>query len=171
MTLSTIYTMNINRPKASPDSGSTMLATQAAKLQALIDEILKCCNERKFYENQKFGLPFAEIRCLLLFKDERYLTVKGIAHKLDVAKSRVTKLVGGLLEKGMVERIEDPQDSRVKLICLTSAGRGRISEIEDFHNSVYQELLGHINAEDRSAALFYLEQIRDCMEAVKQTLT
>jgi len=163
--------MNINRPKASPDSGSTMLATQAAKLQALIDEILKCCNERKFYENQKFGLPFAEIRCLLLFKDERYLTVKGIAHKLDVAKSRVTKLVGGLLEKGMVERIEDPQDSRVKLICLTSAGRGRIREIEDFHNSVYQELLGHINAEDRSAALFYLEQIRDCMEAVKQTLT
>jgi DNA-binding MarR family transcriptional regulator len=148
-----------------------MLVTQATRLQTLIDEIQKCCDERKFYENRKFGLPFAEIRCLLLFKDERYLTVKGIAHKLDVAKSRVTKLVSGLLEKGMVERIEDPQDSRVKLICLTPDGKGRIKEIEDFHNSVYQELLGRIPPEERSTALFYLEQIRDCMEAVKQTLT
>ena len=166
-----INDMNIKRAKAHAESGKTMLSYQASKMQTLIDEMVKCCDERKFYENQKFGLPFAEIKCLLLFRGERYLTVKDLAQKLDVAKSRVTKLVNGLLEKGMVERFDDPQDSRVKLISLTTNGRKKVQQVEDFHKTVFQDILLQINPDDRSYALFYLEKIRDCMEAVKQTLT
>ncbi len=165
-----IHSMNSQHGQGAPDSGKPMLSYQASKMQTLIDEMVKCCDERKLYENQKFGLPFSEIKCLLLFKDERYLTVKGIARKLDVAKSRVTKLVNGLLEKKMVQRFEDPQDSRVKLISLTPRGKKKIQEVQAFHASVFEDLLGHINPEDRNHALFYLEKIRDCMEAVKQSL-
>lgn len=37
-----------------------------------------------------FGVNDAELRCLRLFENQRYLTSKGISAALGVAKSRVT---------------------------------------------------------------------------------
>jgi len=149
-------------------SQGSFLEYQASRLQALINEMVKCCEDRKIYENQKFGLPYAEIKCLLLFQGERYLTVKSIASRLDVAKSRVTKLVNGLLSKGYVERIDDPKDTRVKLISLTQAGQRKIQEVEAFHLSLHKKLIQCIDPEDRGELLSYLEQLRNGMEEVKQ---
>jgi len=147
-----------------------LLQFQASRLQELINEMIKCCEDRKIYENQKFGLPYAEIKCLLLFTDERYLTVKNIAKRLDVAKSRVTKLIGGLLDKGLVERSDDPHDSRVKLIRLTHAGQEKIHQVESFHLDIHTTLLLNILPEERNALLSYLERLRTSMETVKQSL-
>jgi DNA-binding MarR family transcriptional regulator len=156
----------MNKVDISPQG--SFLEYQASRLQALINEMVKCCEDRKIYENQKFGLPYAEIKCLLLFQGERYLTVKSIASRLDVAKSRVTKLINGLLAKGYVERIDDPKDTRVKLISLTQAGRKKIQEVESFHLSLHKKLIQCIDPEDRGELLSYLEQLRNGMEEVKQ---
>ncbi len=147
-----------------------LLCFQAEKLQTLINELVKCCEDRQTYETQRFGLPCSEARCLLLFKDERYLTVKCLARRMGLAKSRVTKLISGLLDKKLVERISDPQDTRYKLICLTRAGQDRLLEIESFQQQLFTDLLSRLSPEDRDHALFHLEKIRDSMEAVKRTL-
>ena len=101
---------------------------QTQKLQGLMGELIECCEDRKSYESQRFNLLCAEIRCLMLFKGERYLTVKGLAQKLHVAKSRVTRIVDGLMRRGLVERIEDPKDGRIKLLNLTPIGLKKSQE-------------------------------------------
>ena len=58
----------------------------------------------------------------MLFNGEHYLTVKDMAQKLDVAKSRITKLAKNLMTKGLIRQINDPMDARVRLISLTSKG-------------------------------------------------
>jgi DNA-binding MarR family transcriptional regulator len=133
-------------------------------------EMLKCCEDRKLYESQKFGLPYAEIKCLLLFDGERYLTVKGIAQKLDIAKSRVTAIINGLIQKGLVERREDPRDARIKLINLTTAGKGKSSELDRFHKDIHRKILIQMEQDERKSVLSYLELLRSSMEAVKQQL-
>jgi DNA-binding MarR family transcriptional regulator len=143
---------------------------QALFLQQVVNAIVKCCEDRRIYENQKFGLPYTEIRCLLLFQEEGYLTVNEIAYRLDVAKSRVTKLVHGLLDKGLVERVEDPGDNRVKRISPTEEGRDKIREVEAFHKRIHMEILSQFNARDRSGVLTTLESLHNCMETVKQRL-
>ena len=110
-----INTMNNNTGKAMED----LLTYQTLRLQDLIKEIVKCCEDRKLYESQKFGLPHAEINCLMQFDGERYLTVKGISQKLEVAKSRVTKIINGLTEKGMVEQINDLYSQLLEQPCIT----------------------------------------------------
>jgi DNA-binding MarR family transcriptional regulator len=105
---------------------------------------------------------------MMQFNGERYLTVKGIAQKLDVAKSRVTKLVNGLMEKGMVEQIHDPKDARVKLISLTSAGKRKSEEIDAFLKGIHQELLLKMDHDERKNTLSYLELLRSAMESVKE---
>ena len=145
-----------------------LLTYQAHRLQELIAEMLKCCEDRKIYESGKFLLPHAELKCLLLFDGQRYLTVTDIAQKLEVAKSHVTKLVNGLKEKQLVEEIDDPKDARIKLISLTHAGHTRSNEIAAFQRELYRTLLLQMDADERNYVLSNLELLRSAMEAVKE---
>lgn len=143
---------------------------QVAKLQALITEMVKCCEDRRIYEHDRFGLPWAEARCLSLFSGERYLTVKTLAEKMDVAKSRITKIIDRLEEKGMAKRLPDPADARVILIGLTQKGSEKMNEIEAFHMEIHGRVLARINPDERHEMLNQLEKLRNAMESVKATL-
>ncbi|MFH1487359.1 MAG: MarR family winged helix-turn-helix transcriptional regulator [Pseudomonadota bacterium] len=155
--------------KATPINDD-FLSYQTARLKGLIQEIIGCCEDRKIFESQKFGLPYAELKCMMLFPGERYLTVKNIAQNLEVAKSRVTKLINGLTEKGFVEVIDDPKDARVKLISLTAAGRRKAEEIDAFQGDIHRKILVQLDGEERNNLLSRLEILRTAMEAVKSQL-
>lgn len=122
------------------------------------------------FESRKFGLPQAELKCLMLFEMERYLTVKVIAKKMEVAKSRVTKIVDGLARKLLVRSTEDPHDGRVKLISLTSAGQKKLREIGGFVREIHQKILDQLESDQRKAVLSSLELLRSSMEAIKAEL-
>jgi DNA-binding MarR family transcriptional regulator len=156
--------MNENRSKVNEE----LIGYQTLRLQALINEMLQCCEDRRIYESQKLDLPHAEVKCLMLFNGERYLTVKGIAQKLDVTKSRVTKITNGLVDKGLAKRIDDPNDARVKLISITSVGGKKSAEINAFHRSVHREILMQMSTDERKQVLSRMELLRSSMEAVKE---
>lgn len=122
------------------------------------------------FESRKFALPQAELKCLMLFGTERYLTVKGIAQKLEVAKSRVTKIADGLAKKGLIQSTEDPNDGRVKLLSLTPTGQKKLKEIDAFLTEIHQKILDQLESEQRKAVLSSLELLRSSMEAVKAEL-
>ncbi len=147
-----------------------LLNYQTLRLKDLIAEMIECCEDRKLYETKRFGLPYAELNCLMLFRGERYLTVKGIAQKLDVAKSRVTKLVDGLMQKGFLERISDPKDARIKLISVSPDGDQISSRIDAFHKDIHRQILIQMDDGERKRMLSYLETLRSAMEAVKERL-
>ncbi|MCG6878246.1 MAG: MarR family winged helix-turn-helix transcriptional regulator [Deltaproteobacteria bacterium] len=147
-----------------------LLDYQTERIKLLIADMVECCEDRKFYESQKFDLPYAEIKCLMLFNGEHYLTVKDMAQKLDVAKSRVTKLVKNLMNKGLLQQIDDPMDARVRLISLTSKGSALAREIETFQTDIHQQLLLKMEPTERKNALVYMETLRSAMEEVKEKL-
>jgi len=153
-----------------PKINENLLTYQTERFQGLIGEMLQCCEDRKIYQSRKFALPYAELKCLRLFGGERYLTVKGIAQKLEVAKSRVTAITNGLIEKGLAERIDDPHDARIKLIRLTPEGEKRSAEINAFHLEIHRKILLEMTMDERKAVLSQLELLRSSMEAVKEQL-
>jgi DNA-binding MarR family transcriptional regulator len=105
-----------------------------------------------------------------LFKHERYLTVKDIAQRLDVAKSRVTKIIDGLLEKKLIQRIHDPEDARIKLISLTPAGQKKYDAIEIFVKDIHRNLVMNLKSEERQSVLASMELMRSSMESVKEKM-
>lgn len=143
---------------------------EVVEFQGLIESLFQCCQERIQYQSERFGLPEAELRCLLQFQNERYLTAKAIAGRLNVAKSRVTKLVAGLLRRGVIERTNDPEDSRIKLLKLTLKGEKLVVEIVSFRREVHLKVLDQFSLEQRSMILNGLSQLRRSMEAVKEML-
>jgi DNA-binding MarR family transcriptional regulator len=152
------------------ESSDLLLGYQTQRLQDLIREILSCCKEQASYLSSKFDIPEAELSCLMLFGAERYLTAKGISQRLDVAKSRVTKIIDGLIQKDLVGSIRDPKDARIKLIMLTQEGRRKSQEISAIITYLHKNLLLEFDPEQRKTVLSCLDVLRSGMEAVKKQL-
>ena len=140
---------------------------QVHRLNELIEDVRQCCEGKHLVEAEKLGLPFAEIRCLLLFGSERYLTVKGIAERLEVAKSRVTKIVNSMNEKGLVERAADPADGRVRLLRLKPAGRRIVEQANALQRQMQETILEKLDPADRSRVISGLELLRAAMHEAK----
>ena len=151
-------------------TADVLLGYQTQRLQGLIAEILQCCKERTSYLSEQFDIPEAEVRCLMLFGNARYLTAKVISQRLDVTKSRVTKITSGLIQKGLVQTIEDPKDARIKLIGLTQKGQIRSKEISGITTDLHQKLLLELEPDQRKMVISCLEALRSSMEAVKNQL-
>jgi DNA-binding MarR family transcriptional regulator len=133
-------------------------------------KLYQCCQERIKYQSERFNLPDAELRCLLLFNDERYLTAKSIAQKMNVVKSRVTKVINGLVKKNLIQRLRDPEDSRIILLSLTSAGQKRLTEVNRFLKFVHSEVLQQMTPEQRKTMLTNLDILKASLEAVKDLM-
>ena len=143
---------------------------QLQQFQDLMAKLYQCCQERIKYQSERFNLPDAELRCLLLFGQERYLTSKSIAQKMNVAKSRVTKVVNGLVKKNMVQRLQDPEDSRVTLLSLTAAGHQKLSDINQFLKFVHNQALQQLEPEQRKTMLTNLYSRKAALEATKELM-
>lgn len=157
-----VHAMNI------PVNQSDIPVHQVDQLQKIISKLFQCCQERIQYQCEKFGLHDAEIRCLMLFGEERYLTVKGIAPKLNVVKSRVTKIVNGLIRKNLVQKAKDPNDSRILLLSLTPKGQTKLEQINGFMMDIHVKLLSLVQPNQRNTLLASLETLKLSMEAVKE---
>jgi DNA-binding MarR family transcriptional regulator len=143
---------------------------QIQQFQTLVTKLFQCCQERVQYQSERFKLPDAELRCLVLFGEERYLTSKGIAYKMNVVKSRVTKIIDGLVKKKLVQRIPDPEDSRITLLSLTSKGQQKLNEIKEFYDYVNHQVLLQMEPEQRKTMFTNLDLLKTSMEAVKEMM-
>jgi DNA-binding MarR family transcriptional regulator len=145
-------------------------ARQITQFQQLITRLYQCCQDRMRYQSERFALPEAEIRCLMLFGEEKYLTPKGIAAKLNLVKSRISKLISNLNKKGYIQKIADPEDSRTTLLRLTSHGHKKLNEINSFLNETHQEVLRQMEPEQRHTMMTNLELLKASMESTKELM-
>ena len=144
-----------------------LIEYQSNKLQQLISDVHNCCKDRIYMEAKMFNLPASELKCIMLFEGHRYLTGVEIASKLEVAKSRATVILDSLAKRGFIQRMPDPNDARVKLVCLTPAGHKKVNEIEDYVFHLYHQLLSQIDPSQRTGVLNGLEVLTSTMRAMK----
>jgi DNA-binding MarR family transcriptional regulator len=122
------------------------------------------------YQCDRFGLPDAELRCLILFGEERYLTPKGLAQKMNLVKSRISKIISGLAKKKLITKTSDPKDSRIILLRLTPKGQKKLDEINAFLVLVNHEVLQQMETEQRKTMITNLELLKASMESVKDLM-
>jgi DNA-binding MarR family transcriptional regulator len=135
----------------------------------IIEELNRKCHERARAQCELFGVNEAELRCLRLFENQRYLTSKGIAAALGVAKSRVTKIIEGLVGKGLLQRLPDPGDSRVVLLGLTPLGQEKWATAHKHVQMVNRAILARLSEGQRVDLLATLAMLKAAMDAVSAT--
>jgi DNA-binding MarR family transcriptional regulator len=76
-----------------------------------------------------------------------------LARELQVAAPSMTAMIDGLVERGLVDRSIDPNNRRQVLILLTDAGTVRLAEMEEMMHTRLQQVIAHLNHEQRQRAL------------------
>jgi DNA-binding MarR family transcriptional regulator len=74
------------------------------------------------------------------------------------------------MKKGLIQRIKDPEDSRIHLLSLTADGQRKINNIKDFMDDVHYQVLLRIPPEQRKLLLIDLDLLKSSMEAVKDMM-
>lgn len=164
--LAIVHTMNLKAPQDKTDISQV----QVRQFAELINALYQCCQERMQYQSERFGVPDAELRCLLLFEKERYLMPKSIAHKLNVVKSRVTSLVNRLVEKRLLNKIPDPGDSRATLLSVTPRGQSVIAAVREFQDAIFKRVLYQMEPEQRHTLMANLGLLKASMEAIRDIM-
>ena len=80
---------------------------------------------------------------------EKQLSMKEIERYFKVAQSTIAGIISRLEQKGFVEAFGDPDDKRVKLAHITSAGEACCVEAERYMHEAEEALLRGFSQEER----------------------
>lgn len=74
------------------------------------------------------GLSFSQINILMRMMHEECIGLSDISEKMGITNAAASQAVDRLVQMGLVERTEDPQDRRAKRLKLTAEGRALIQK-------------------------------------------
>ena len=99
-------------------------------LPAAVDKLLRISGALAQRLNQRLqddgGLSLAQYQFLSVVTSVGQLTLGELAAGLGCTRGNVTGLADRLIEQGLIERVQDPDDRRVVYVRLTEAGHQRL---------------------------------------------
>jgi DNA-binding MarR family transcriptional regulator len=110
----------------------------------------------------------AEVEVLRLVADQPGLTVRETADALHLAANTVSTLVGGLAERGLLDRRRDERDRRAVRLTVTAAARRRMRAWHDERNRLLTLALADLSEDDRAALETSLEPMRRLAIALEE---
>ena len=101
---------------------------------------------------KQFGLTFSQFKTLRLLSIEFPNPVRqvDIEQAFSMTNPSVTSLLHGLENNGWVERIENPNDSRSKLIRLAKKANKIALNLESVGNEIEAELTNRLSEKEKS---------------------
>lgn len=89
-----------------------------------------------------------QFKALLLISEEEGIRMRELARKMGGSFSNATVLVDRLVERGLVERLAEPQDRRVVLVRVSEEGRRLIEQLITSWRTLSPSLLETLDPED-----------------------
>jgi DNA-binding MarR family transcriptional regulator len=111
------------------------------KRRQLIQEVLEAMGSVRgsfqhghgpMFKKHGYGMPHLKLM-MKMANSEDGISVSELSDKMGVTPGAITQFIDKLVEKGMVERIEDPKDRRVVRVKLTGKAKTKFQKMRDFH--------------------------------------
>jgi DNA-binding MarR family transcriptional regulator len=110
-----------------------------------------------------YGLTDSQFNVMMLLgyqSPPEGLPQSRLGQMLVVNKSNVTGLVDRLEENGFVERVDSPNDRRVKLVRLTEKGKAKLDETSEVYEGAINAAMADFSYMEKGSLLEMLERIR-----------
>lgn len=89
-----------------------------------------------------------QLKALLLISEEEGIRMRELARKMGGSFSNATVLVDRLVERGLVERLAEPQDRRVVLVRVSEEGQSLIEQLVTSWRTLSASLLEALDTQD-----------------------
>jgi MarR family 2-MHQ and catechol resistance regulon transcriptional repressor len=93
---------------------------------------------------EKAGLGESDFRVLEVLLHKGPTPVNGIGPKVNLNPGSVSVAVDRLYKRGLVSRVEDSQDRRIRIVSLTSEGTALIKPIFQRHIAAMDEVFSEL---------------------------
>jgi DNA-binding MarR family transcriptional regulator len=109
-----------------------------------------------------WGLSVQQAPVLIYLREAgRPLTITELARHLLLETPSVTTMVDRLTERGLVERVKDPEDRRKTFVTLTRKGQRLADTIAKPGHQLQEEMFGALEPGERETLKTILRKFRD----------
>lgn len=149
-----------------PRNTKTPSQNQADWLRRLVTDVTRLLNQADRFETACCGVTVGQCLTLTTLLERGALTAQQLGDALGVAPSTVTRAVAPLHARGWIARRRDETDRRQVWLSLTAEGTALAEQLDARTRTIYDTILQHIPAGQRTQALEGLELVVHACQAL-----
>lgn len=115
-------------------------------------------------------LSMAQFGTLMRLRHDEHCGVGDIASQMSISNAAASQLVDKLVQLGLVERIEDPDDRRAKRLSISPEGLRQLDLSREARLAWTAEVVARLSPEQRMAVTAALQSLIDAAQAVEEAL-
>jgi MarR family 2-MHQ and catechol resistance regulon transcriptional repressor len=108
---------------------------------------------------RSLGIGFSDFLALEVLLHKGPTPVNEIGRKVQLTSGSITTAIDRLERKGMVERRNDPEDRRARVVHLTASGRKLITCAFTEHERAMDEAASGLTAAERGEIVMLLKKL------------
>jgi DNA-binding MarR family transcriptional regulator len=108
---------------------------------------------------RRFGLKIAEWRIIAILAEHPRMTPQFLGEATRMDKITVSRASAALLDRGLVEAADNPEDGRSHLLSLTHDGRQLYDEIAPQALAMEDRLVSALTADERAKLMELLTRL------------
>ena len=113
------------------------------------------------------GLSMPQFSILMQLHHKGAFGMSHVSERFEITPAAASQLVDKLVQSGYIQREEDPNDRRAKLLNLTDKGRGFIQRGTQERYRWVDELAGKLSAEERTKISEGLSMMTEAMKKLE----
>lgn len=117
---------------------------------------LECCDRVLMGE---FNLTASQAYSLLALSEGGELTMNELAREMRLHGTTMTRMVDSLVQKGLAERINDPEDRRIVRVALTAQGQQLVQDLQECKRQFLSAAFVELSDGEREAILKALRSL------------
>jgi len=117
------------------------------------------------------GLSLSDFQVLEVLLHKGALPVNVIGPKVRLTPGSISVAIDRLFERGLVSRIEDTTDRRIRIVDLTPKGRAIIEPVFVKHAELFDMVMSVITDEERTQLESLLKKVGRHAELLHQEMT
>ncbi|THF87248.1 MarR family transcriptional regulator [Deinococcus sp. KSM4-11] len=143
-------------PHASHDLPALRLGRQMKQLHKYVSgHMMKAMQEQL----QGDELSFSQVTALHQLRAHTALSIGGLADLTGLSLPAASHLTDRLVQRGLAERRENPDDRRAKMLALTAGGHAFLDDMDRRINETYQQVFARVGQRLIEAAADNLEAV------------
>lgn len=149
------------------------MTDETAEVMELLHRVQRSIHRSKVLTGSKppwFSTPtltMAQLRALMVLYDSGHLTVGQLAERLGTGMPATSSIVDRLVEEGLADRHQDPEDRRRIVVHPTKKGSGRIETMRQGPREVLEALVLHLDPDERGHVLVALRALARAAEEMQ----
>lgn len=137
----------------------------AERVWEILPQLMRAVSTHWRQQNPHIEITLRQLFLLRILR-EKERAVGELASRFLVSMPTLTRILDGLVEKGLVERREDPSDRRMVRLSLTEKGIGLSQEFEERAVKCVQGMIVSLPDEQKETVI----QAMDAFEAALRCL-